>query len=291
MSETQITYPVWNSHHDLSWLDQRQISELPQLFSEFLLDKLGSPFLLFRIRNDIIHILSRLPVNVTTQPLVEIDVCLSDAAGKYLEAKTDVTLYEIGIWFTNQFSSSRFHEKIKKKVPNTVVHLWQSSNVVNGDYKINLPWLDFKKIDTNTNLSLVLPPYQNEIKKHEIVIHHDADKITEFGIDELSKLLGLDTERAVKRYPLVAHNHLEVASTGSLNGIERLWVRHHAYHETWKISENLKEWDAIARDAWIPILKGNVLVLGRAIPIPDPNGLPTEKQMIIVPGSLLLKVI
>lgn len=291
MSETQITYPVWNSHHDLSWLDQRQILKMPRFLSEFFIDRLGSPFLLFRIRNDISRKLSKLPESVIPRPLIEIDVCLSESAGMYLETKTGVDLYRIGIWLTNQFSSSRFHEKMGKKVPNTVVHLWQSSGELGEDYKINLPWIDFKKIDENTNLALITPQYQFETPKNEIIIQHEVDRITEFGIEELSRLIGLDIDKAVRKYPLIAHNHLEIASTGSLTGIERLWVRHYSYHETWKISENTSEWEPIARDAWIPVLKGNVLVLGRAIPIPDPRGLPNEKHMIVIPGSALLRVI
>lgn len=292
MSDTQITYPVWNRHYELSWLPTRTIRGLPGFINDFLRNYLGSPFLLFRIRDDIISILRTLPETIAAHPLIEIDVCLSASAAGYLETVTGKDVYQIGCWLTNQFSSLHFHEKIGRKIPNTVIHVWRDDlgENANDGYKIYMPWADRYTVYQKSNLALLISRVDVQRESPAFIINHNRDKVTGFGMEDLCKLLRWSPIKAMRRYPLLSDHHIEIASTVSKDGLERLWVRHCAYHESWKISENTAVWEAIPRDAWVPVLRGNVLVLGRVIPVANPVDDHNAIQMVVLPGSLLLKV-
>ena len=292
MSETQITYPVWNSHHELSWLSQRPITGIPRFLSQMFIDWLGSPLLLFRLRSEIVTILADLPDHVAAMPLVEVDICLSEKAARYLEEQTHQKIYRIGQWLTNQFSSLRFQEIIRRQVPNTVIHLWEADASISMDkgYKILTSWTgDFQTRKKTKLLPIVSRGFYVNIED-ELFIQHKTNGITKFGIEELATLLRWNLPKTIRQYPLVARDHIEIAATSSWNGIERIWIRHHAYHETWKISENTLIWERIARDAWTPVLDGNIVILGRTLPIFDRRESPTKKNMVTLPGSLLIKV-
>lgn len=293
MSETQITYPVWNSHHDLSWLVQRNIVGIPRFLSQVIVDWLGSPFLLFRLRDEMVAILKDLPANIASHPLIEIDICVSQKAAALLEEVTHEKLYKIGQWLTNQFSSLRFQEIIGRQIPNVVVHLWQNdgSVVLLEDFKILPSWTRHSVIMNKLILKPILANTSYQNNSNELVISHSHNAITTFGIEELATLLKTSFTKTTKQFPFLAKYHIEIASTNSWNGSERLWIRHHAYHETWKISENVQRWDSIPRDAWTPVLSGNTLILGRALPMPGLQGIFSEKQMICLPGSLLIRVL
>jgi hypothetical protein len=225
--------------------------------------------------------------------LVEIDVCLSDKAGELLEEITHKDLYRIGHWFTNQFSSMRFQEIIGRQIPNVVVHLWQNDGSIEllQDYRITPSWAQYSVTNNRLKLELILPVAGNQNDNPKLFISHSPNAITAFGIEELANLLRLNVAQIARQYPFIAKAHLEIASTNSWRGSERLWIRHRAYHETWKISENLDRWDSIPRDAWTPVLNGNVLVIGRALPMPRLESDITDKKMFCLPGSLLIRVV
>lgn len=293
MGETQITFPVWNSHHDLSWATQRSINGIPQALSQLLLEWLGSPVLLYRLREEIVDIIRDMPPYVSSRPLVEIDICLSEKAANFLEETTRTELYRIGHWLTNQFSSMRFQEIIGYQTPNVVVHLWRNDGSIElqQDYRIAPSWPQYSVTNNKLKLKLILPIAGNQINNPQLFIPHSPNAITSFGIEELAKLLSSSVAKIARQYPFIAKAHLEIASTNSWRGSERLWVRHHAYHETWKISENPEKWASIPRDAWTPVLNGNILVIGRALPMPQLEIDITDKKMFCLPGSLLIRVV
>jgi len=297
------SFPVWSNNPYLRW-QYTPGFELPKRVEEWLNRLFGTPILPFWMRDEIISTLQDHANKLVNTPLISVTVFISGECYRIIEQREERFVSDrteaLGIlsqWLTEQVQASNLSN------PN-LTQLWPDVfcrvELVGKDAEMQgrFPekrWVDILKSLEAKGIFKIpadTPPFSISIQTESYTLYPaKIVPLTPTDLEPLSirskMIIGVNDFvkndwELTQRIPLVAQQHIEVATTYAPQGAACLWVKHLGDQETWLPKG--KRCVPVPCDAWIQLANQSRLVLGRMIKN-------NRGDMVIVRGSLLLEVV